>query len=370
MLPSSPVIDSRSCPTFAKKNPDDRRSSGITEITEVHNTSSAVPSSPYPPRGTNGVETPTTIKSYFLAVTSGEEHFTEAQKKHPVATFGLSEERKELAKFARKKLGLETLTLIDKYNEKIGIIFQPKDWELLGISQKELFQSCLENIIEIVDNLPENVSRQSHNPKFFAWADYLYANKEKVDPIIRIRTLLTQSEADGNRDNLEQFVIKNSRLDANIGEMIKHLEYLVLDLGCTNSAEVHQALLSYQNEKGESLLSPANYLDFARLINNHFFRNTSKLGLEFFASRGHDIAFAWNKGDDTKFDLGEVMDKPWKRSLHRYDVKELITFSEIRSLIRNKKRLFDFNNVFKLYISDIKAEIAPSLTSGKWVDLA
>lgn len=370
MINSNPhsVIGSTFSLVVAEKKIDDSESADIAKAIKVHNTPSTMPLAPCPRSSLDNAEPLTIIKSYFLAASSGEKNFTSAHAKYPVATFGLEKKRLELANLVRE-IGLENSTSIDRYNKKIGITFQNSEWKSCGISEEEVFFTRVKNIVEIVASLPEKASSKSLKRKYCAWANYLYDNKEKLDPIIRIKTLLTQTVGNGNKDNLEQFIIKNSKADANLEEMQIHFRYLIMELGCTNSAEVQQALLSYYNQKRESLLSPANYLDMAHLFNFHFFRNTSKLGLEFFASRGYDITFAWNTKEDNKFNLAEVMDTPWKRGVKRYGIHELITLSEIRSILRDKKGLYNSNNVFKIFFTNFDAEMALSLTAEKWVNL-
>ncbi len=126
-------------------------------------------------------------------------------------------------------------------------------------------------------------------------------------------------------------------------------------------------LVTYRKENGRPLLSKAEYLDLSELYMNHFFRNTSKLGLKFFASRGDDIVFAWHTGKGSKRDLCSVLNKPWTAGERRNQQFEPITYSEIRAVIKDKRELFAGTKIFKLFVTKNNVEIAGSLTSDNWV---
>ncbi|WP_213989372.1 hypothetical protein [Sodalis sp. dw_96] len=382
MMNSSPhsVMGSTFCPVSNEENLDDNGLAEVAKTIKVSNTSSAMPQSTHPRSGTDNVKPKYTL-SYFLAANSGEKDFTLEHKYHPVAVFGLRKKQDNLKSLLEEGLGLKRVTTINILNMRIGLNEPPRHWEKLSYPTKKLFDRAIKNISKISDRAPLQTSEKSHRGLMFRWSNHLYANKEKLDPIIRIRTLLNQTVANGNKDNLEQFILKNSEADCDTEELCKHLKYLILELGCKNSAEMEQALGSYKTEKGVSLLSSENYKDLYHLYNFHFFRNTSKLGLRFFVEERFDIAYAWNAEENAEINLDEAKCRPWKRGQRRDDIQlnrpvhEWITYSEIRSILRNKNFVFSSNKPFKFFyaldyrMKRFNVEMARSLRSDHWVKL-
>ncbi|WP_413724242.1 hypothetical protein [Sodalis sp. RH16] len=382
MINSNPhsVMGATFCPVSTEENPDDKGLAMIAKTINVSNTPSAMPQSTYSRSAKDNVKPKYTL-SYFHAAYSGKNNFTLKHKYHPVAVFGLRKKQDDLKFLLEKGLGLKRVKTINILNTQIGLNGPPQPWEKLGYPSKDLFDRSIENISKISVRAPSQPSKKSHGDLKSRWKNYLYANKEKLDPIIRIRTLLMQTAANGNKDNLEQFILKNTEADCNIEELCKHLKYLILKLGCKNSAELEQALESYKTEKGELLLSSENYKDLYHLYNFHFFRNTSKLGLEFFAEERFDIAYAWNTEENAEINLDEANYKPWKNGKRRDDihlnrpVHEWITYSEIRSILRDKNSVFSSNKPFKFFFAfdhrmkRFNVEMASSLRSDHWVKL-
>ena len=155
--------------------------------------------------------------------------------------------------------------------------------------------------------------------------------------------------------------IKNTSGDSDVNALTETILNLILKSKVKSILDVNQYALPHMVQ-----------VDFAEMFVKHFFRNTSKLGLEFFSDNNIDIIFSWEDGQSGSLDLGVIQDKKWQSNEHRFgDKYEPITFSEIRHVLRNPERFKD--KVFKVHVHDIKTStfsFSESLESETWQDVS
>ncbi|QWA13325.1 hypothetical protein GTU79_12320 [Sodalis ligni] len=299
----------------------------------------------------------------------------------PVAIFGTSDEANKLWDLCETVLQMKRIACVSDYNKAVGIEYSGCFQNDQDDYEETAFMFFLKNIL-IVNEFGKDPKITGQVPFVHAakvgsssfdidkehvlWKRYLYDNKQKLDPLLRVQKLLAINPTEKHADLLKQFIVKNTFSDADVEKLADNLLALINRFNCTTSSEIKHALSDYKESKGEPFLSGPDYVDLANFYQNHFFRNTSKLGLAFFAGRGYDINFAWNVGDNTLVDLKVVQDKPWKRGERRLDEEpEWITASEMRSVLKNINGLFN-DKVFKTGFFKNSMMISKSLTSNAW----
>ncbi len=320
--------------------------SWLSNLLQVRNAPSAVLPNESFHDGTNDFAASMPFKSVLAGAAAGEIVDNEEQQRHPVAVFGVAGQTKnDFCKLLLTDFCINRYTTVDTYNVALGIQYTLSDKATGNDAWEEIFHMFLDNIIKIdeyaIQSPPDNMA-----PQLIAWRKYLYDNKDKLDPVIRINDLMNKRSKQWKQDTIQQFILKNSPAKVNFTKLTCHLNYFIKCLGCTTTADLKKALADEKKLIGGFLLTESDYRDLAEIYQKHFFRNTSKLGLTFFASRGYDIVFSCNLTKDTLIELNVVVDKPWKRGERRSDNYEPYTISELRCVLRDKSSLFKNDNVY------------------------
>lgn len=235
------------------------------------------------------------------------------------------------------------VTTIDSYNsEAFGLDARTPATDLLGVSKKarrgQLTQFTRQRLQhERVFLKPERLT---------AWASYVEKNVDRIDVMGKVRRLdqLDQQEAvksngkTGNR--LARFVLKNLsggviRNDPNFNqqgwenatpeERFQQIKNLVV------FKEIQEiAQKDGREERIDKLSSGAE-----QFLQTAFFRQTSKMGLEFFASQGIPVVFELAEmGKHKAVSYPFIQAKPWRKGELREGFHEPITYSEMRHVDR------------------------------------
>ncbi|XBS71632.1 hypothetical protein ABK905_12425 [Acerihabitans sp. KWT182] len=274
--------------------------------------------------------------------------------------------------FFQKDLQMTSVHKIFTYNERANIISSK---EISG-TESFCFGEILKHLLTIIEEIStfnppvDHSSSENVESSILSWIKFLCANQKKLDPIIRLNTLFAAHTAEDHEKITVQFIIKNTGKNCDSKRLTDKLLELIKGYDCQTSADLEKALYTKDSTSGEPLLPESFYEDMCTLYHRHFFRNTSKLGLDFFASRGYDIVFNWDTGDGSQIDLNMVKDKHWQREEYFLNEdKTPFTFSEIRHVLRNKQDLFS-DNIYKISFGNNNIEIAKRLDSETWVDIS
>ncbi|WP_413742905.1 hypothetical protein ACL2XO_13140 [Sodalis sp. RH15] len=320
-------------------------------------------------------------KSVLSSLAIGRKNVTVKQQNCPVVTYGICDEIRVLDKISKDLLKINWSTAVCQYNEAIGLHYELSDQNCTDYSSEAFFNLFLNNLMKIEEygtnsaiiGLPSLADIPLADRSTFVdsyelnlWKKYLFEHKEKLDPVLRLKRLMTMNATIEREVILNQFIVKNTMANIDNEKLACVFMDFIDRFNCTTHLEIKHALNDYKKLNGVSFFSESDYVGLAELFGNHFARNTSKLGLGFFALRGFDINFSWNVNKDTLVDLNVIQDKPWKRGERRFDGgQEWITASEIRCVLRNTSGIFN-GKVFKTGIFKDAIIISNSLTSNAW----
>ena len=258
------------------------------------------------------------------------------------AIYGISGPQVDLGDLTYKlnKLDTPNRTIARLNKDLDGIVHYSRD-QTYDENPKMVIQTFKDHILDL-----ERSTRRSKRDETKAWGEYLKSNKDKLDPIIKLNKSLSLVESDEDKLKVvKEFCYKNTSSESDVDTLANFILDMILN---KNAKDVHDI-----NHYG---LPFDITLDFSEMFVKHFFRNTSKLGLEFFASNDIHIVFSWGDGLSGTLDLDVIQDKKWKAQQHRFSDKyEPITFSEIRHVLRNPE-LFD-SKVFKVHVQSIEPSV-------------
>lgn len=308
------------------------------------------------------------FQSLLFRVGGGEIVASPARRNYPVALYGISGGLKKIHKFIVGGLRMNNVATIADFNREFGIVhYKRREKE-----SNSLISEFAEHIAIATDNTLIKKARDPA-PIVEEWARYLGEHKGRLDVFVRLNKLLSRVPEEERLTVAEQFVLKNTSSLCDAKSLAECLTKLIDDSGCKTLLDAAAAI-----EKSGLSIRDSIREDLAELVVKHFFRNSSKLGLTFFAEHGASIIFRWDKAGG-KIDIDAIQKKPWKEGEgRRFGGKyEPITYSEVRSILRNPK-LFD-NKVSKASFggelvpdgskyrySDV-VELAGSLQSNEWV---
>ncbi|WP_157658468.1 hypothetical protein [Burkholderia ubonensis] len=310
------------------------------------------------------------FQSLLFRVRSGEVIASPERRDYPVAIYGISNSQKESGRFICHNLKMNNVASIARFNKQLGIVHYRRGEQEPGY----LISEFAEHIEKAIDNtLIERANEPA--PIVKEWARYLGRNKDRLDAFFRLNKLLSRVPEQERLALAEQFVRKNTSGCCDSKSLAKCLVNLIDDFECKTLRDVDAVL-----EKSRSSIRDSLQEDLAELVVKHFFRNSSKLGLTFFAEHGASIIFGWDN-DGRKLDIDAIQDKPWKKEGERRfgAMYEPITYSEVRSILRapeffaNKVSKISFEREAALVLdgSDYHysgvAKLAGSLQSNEWV---
>lgn len=311
-----------------------------------------------------------------------------------VVLYGMSEVRdkgKKAIDQANEQLKTEgkqgfKATTVDTYNSSIGI-----DWDQIADDPVSMFAKIKDgtignNMTEKDENGFEEVIEQDTRQE---WKQFLQKNADKVDIFKKISSFIkegikplhmgqkttgwaNQVNKYGVDATLKGFILKqmepdlrdNYLKDGTIDSYVEILKECVdkYKKGALTKEE-YNAILDkhFPNHKvddnGDHHEDFYKHRAFGDVIANAFFRQTSKLGLEFFQEKGIKVVFQWtNKHGlsmNTEKNQAELHNKWWLNNQHKKLSNKFkygsITYSEMRHVERLAKKLGEKNlNVNKL----------------------
>ncbi len=208
----------------------------------------------------------------------------------------------------------------------------------------------------------ESVNKLPRQDLIFKWSEFLSKNQEKVD----IFQYVNNKKATVIEKNkiIEKLILKNTTEFVNQHQ----LEKFITDnniFSCKNMKEARELLMTISNNEFD--IHSIEIFNLFSMIQNHFFRNTSKLGLDFFNDNNVNIVMAWNTNGNQTISLDEVNNKPYKKGIRRTFSKfitvEPITYSEIRYINKNTSKFSD--NLYRIKFDDDKVSFSSGLKN-KW----
>lgn len=319
--------------------------------------------SDYPVTGLEPVSPQTRFQSLLYQVANGMVTVSPARQTQAVAIYGQSDAQQRLCRFTMNMLDMENTATIADYNHKLGIAYYGRAGTRKNLPPFTLFTRFNQHLSDAAAGELVKRAKQPAAPIILAWANYLGEHHRRLDPFTYLDTRLTNVASAERLAEVTRFVMKNTSDECDTDATARFLLHLLDEAGCKNARDVVTEL--EKNLQDTQMLE-----DMSELFVKHFFRNSSKLGLEFFAKQGAEITFAW--ADDFaisgKMDLATIRTTPWKNQQRRFDTAEPITNSEIRSVLR-KPELFD-GKVSMVNLGQETLELASAATPGDWVKLA
>ncbi len=237
---------------------------------------------------------------------------------------------------------------INYYNESIGLCGEDESAALTIAFVRDNDRNRWP--YDPVDAERNHISRKDQTDwaKFLRWHDvdlFSKIRKARSDAEMGKRTGwageiarrgLTAAVNDMIRKNIDPRIIREFP-DVNL--MAGSLTDVILEIVDTDFGELDRAGIEAKIDEIISRHAPQEKAADVRRVLNHvsmtaFWRQTSKLGLDFFKSRGETVIFAWTTFDGKKTDGAELGDKWWKDG--ETDVADhfgaAITNSEMRHL--------------------------------------
>ncbi len=210
----------------------------------------------------------------------------------------------------------------------------------------------------------ETVNKLPKQDLIFKWSEYLSNNQDKVD-IFQYLNNKKVSLVEKNKI-IEKLILKNTTEFVNQHQLAKFITDNSI-FSCKNMNEARELLMTMSNDEFDIHL--IEIFNLFSLIQNHFFRNTSKLGLNFFNDNSVNIVMAWNTDGNQTISLEEVNNKPYKKGIRRtfseFIAVEPITYSEIRHINKNTSKFAD--NLYRIKFDDDRLSFSSGL-KGKWYE--
>ncbi|CAG9423082.1 hypothetical protein [Providencia alcalifaciens] len=245
-------------------------------------------------------------------------------------------------------------SLNQKKND-INSMLQPFSPITLSEKSLEPITVCLENpdntkLVydkEVQDYFLSNFKLPS-NKMNLDWRDFINQHRNKVDIFNYINEkVLPSSKKD---EKLTSLILKNllplcGEEKFSHNDLTKIFDFMkekdIYD--CKNIDDFRLKLLSLSNEELFNHSTEINRLIFITMI--HFFRNTSKIGLDFLVKENYHILFTWDNYYNDFISDEDIHQKTYKKHFQDADDSfnkyEPITYSEIRHLYKNKDKFIN-----------------------------
>lgn len=254
-------------------------------------------------------------------------------------------------------------TNIDTYNLTIGI----DEWHTGDFPT--LIGSIRDGTVD-KDIKPEQCVDVTVEQTRQDWKAFLMQNADRVDIFKKLQNYIDSANAKplkktgwaaevrkfGVDKMLEAFILKNMDVGErqnyrdHIGYFVNVMkECLALNREGRLTSDAYTEILTRPREGRPRFFDGA----FRELIGTAFFRQTSKLGLEFFRQKGIPVLFQWSRFDGksagTKAEQKVINDKWWLNGSKgsKFTKYSSITYSEMRHVARLEKR-FKQSNVIKI----------------------
>ncbi|WP_224060645.1 hypothetical protein [Providencia alcalifaciens] len=286
-------------------------------------------------------------------------------KRIGIAVYGFSTPQLKSCRFIRSTKPEKSITTIANFNQALGL-----NKEILNYgnaSKHYMYQSLHQQLNTFIDVLSEhepkyepNFSDSYLNSCLYLWKDYLHKYSYQADIFQYIN--LKESSIEDKNKLIHRLIIKNTSEKT----VPKALYKYIIDheiFNCTSLSEFKIKMTELN--KDNKLRSVEIITGLFELIQNHLFRNTSKIGLDFFRKNAFSILMTWNDEDNNPFLFSDIGQKAFKhgnrRSFNGHDYVEPITFSEIRHLERNKKKFTD--KIVRIITDDTQVAFSLGLDS-------
>ncbi|WP_156823157.1 hypothetical protein [Providencia sneebia] len=200
----------------------------------------------------------------------------------------------------------------------------------------------------------------------YKWHDYLKVNQTKLDVFhyVNAKNLST----DEKNKLIKNLLLKNSSGAVDI----KNLDCFIKGNNLFDNKNIHQAERQLRTMYNDDCLSLEIMYGIHELIQTHFFRNSSKLGVDFFNKNNITILSSWNKPSKIraeKITKMEIENKHYnnneRRVVGNQEIREPITFSEIRHMLRKYKN--DTDGITRIFMDGDSIEFAAGIDKGQWI---
>ncbi|WP_258089445.1 hypothetical protein [Serratia liquefaciens] len=291
----------------------------------------------------------------------------------PVAVYGFEEPQMGVNKFVKKCNSIVITKTVAELNEVLGIVryLYPEKYAISDYYTGGIARSINELAGMVKRARPPETIAKSNRDVFShkllnKWCLYLKENKNKTDVFYYISKFRTLPHAK-KEHLLKKLIVKNTSSFVEQGRVFEFIEKSGLFL-CNNLTEA-SVIIEKEMCSGKGIANNVIYGVF-ELMQSHFFRNTSKLGLDFFRENKFHIMMAWNNHDGIgKISLPVVKNKFFdslsRRNINGHEMIEPITFSEIRHVIKHEQ---DFEGkITRVSMHGDRIELSEGISSRRWV---
>jgi len=244
-----------------------------------------------------------------------------------------------------KNAGLTPVT-IDEYNKSVGVV-----WNTATLENVPKFLDALRKK-ELSANPPKTDEPVSETRRT-EWAKYLENNVDRLDVMAKCKKLANKNDQGAS---LAQFLVKNcqpDKMQGGLANKLKSAGTREAKLDLIKDTDLFKELFKAAKDSNYTIKTNPAPMGMDFTFQNAFFRTTSKMGVEFFASQSVPVAF-WTAELGYENELGAVNNeslklKPWKSLDNRVDKtnlsrNEAITYSEMRYVEKLKNNLSNQQN--------------------------
>lgn len=285
----------------------------------------------------------------------------EKMKAH-VAVYGFGQNQIELLRFIKNNFNVhEEVMTIATLNRMLGLIKYTVN-ELKFPKGIESNQVIINAIKTMGDDLTIKKKIKDSHVLINDWLVFLTDNKHKIDIFSYVNSKALTQE---NKNNLiKKLILKNVSSKVSMPVLFAVFDEIKL----FNAKSITEACECLRESK-----LPLEHLSATfELIQQHFFRNTSKLGLSFFRMHGYAISIAWNKHgymgkiNPEMISLSAVLHKPFNQGERRLGNAEPITYSEIRHVIRHQDEFDDL--VYRINLQRKSVFLSSGINNENWFE--
>lgn len=309
-----------------------------------------------------------------LDLLSNNQLKTTTQLERDELKYRVQHEIKKAAIYGISKYQLECADYMRAVNKEVQTIMIGSLNQRIGLTKMNVYPLCsvygeLDEQLSTFVNALENRSlvdadclHKSYLPLLNQWQETLANSQHKIDIF---QYLAKKSNTQEQLKELKKLIIKNTPPETDSAELYNFIKNKILPCQSLSAFQTKLQAL-YQTDKEDI---DCNSSGLFNLIENHFFRNTSKVGLTFFLQNHHSIVFSWNQNDEEGLLINDIKQKKFKHGFRRlYNNKEYIepiVFSEIRHLERNKNQFS--NNIIRIQLHSESVMISNDFDE-KWFE--
>ncbi|HHR5899932.1 TPA: hypothetical protein ACS7XC_000806 [Providencia alcalifaciens] len=259
-----------------------------------------------------------------------------------IAVYGFSAQLLNSCRFVRSTRSKKTITTIANLNTELDLTKVIFNYS--SIPKSYIHQSLHQQLNNFINALSE--SKPKHHSNFgnknpesylYLWKEYLHKSRHKIDLFKYIHSKEISIEEKNNV--IKKLIIKNTPSSVDSQELY---DFIIENniINCTSLTDFKKKITELKNNKNVDL--DKYIIGLFELVQNHFFRNTSKLGLDFFNENAFSIVMTWNDAKNAPLSLEDIRQKTFKqghrRLLDGQSHIEPITFSEIRHLDKHPEQ--------------------------------